>query len=113
MKISEAFPSRFLSAADLDGAAVRVVIADCTPEELDEHEQPKPVLRFQGRQKGLVLNRTNANVLVEAWGDETDDWRGREVELYPARVQFGTRLVDAIRLRVPPPPGAEPKAARW
>lgn len=102
MKITDAFPSNYLKAADLNGRTVKVTIADCELEHLDDEQ--KPVLRFQGKQKGMVLNRTNAAVLAAALGDETGAWVGREVELYPDRTMFQGRMVDCLRLRVPAPP---------
>lgn len=102
MNISQAFPSNYLKAGDLNGRAVKVRISGCELEDLDgEH---KPVLRFEGKQKGMVLNRTNAGVLAAALGDETDNWTGSEVEIYPDRTMFQGRMVDCLRVRVPVPP---------
>lgn len=106
MKISDAFPSTYLKAADLQGRAVLVTIADCRMEHLDD--ESKPMLLFVGKGRGLILNKTNAGILVNALGDETDAWRGRVVELYPDRVMFAGRMVDAIRLRIPQAPAASP-----
>lgn len=102
MKITDAFPSNYLKAADLNGRAVKVTIADCQLEHLDDEQ--KPVIRFQGKQKGMVLNRTNAGVIAAALGEETGGWVGREVELYPDRTMFQGRMVDCLRVRVPAPP---------
>lgn len=113
MKISDAYPSAYIKAADLQGRAITVTISDCRLEHFDD--ESKPLLLFVGASKGLLLNKTNAGTLADAFGDETDDWRGRVVELYPARVMFGGRMVDAIRLRVPttapaPDPGTHAPA---
>lgn len=99
MKVSEVFTSRFVGAPDLHGRPVRATIADCVLEDLED--ESKPCLLFVGAGKGLLLNRTNALVLVEAFGDETDAWRGRVVEIYPTKVPFRGKLVDAVRLRIP------------
>lgn len=106
MKITDAFPSSYLKASDLNGRSVKVTVSGCELEDLDgEH---KPVLRFQGKQKGMVLNRTNAGVLAAALGEETSAWAGHEVELYPDRTMFQGRMVDCLRLRVPTPAAAHP-----
>lgn len=102
MRINDAFPSNFIKATDLGGRPVKAVIADCRLEELDGEN--KPVLHFRGKNKGLVLNRINSQMLAGSLGDETDDWIGREIEIYPDRTQFQGRLVDCIRVRVPVPP---------
>ena len=48
----------------------------------------KPVLYFRGKVKGFVLNATNYDAIADAYGDETDDWSGQPVELYPTKVPF-------------------------
>lgn len=106
MLISTAFPGTYLKAQDLQGRTIPVTIADCRMEDLGGEE--KPVLYFEGKERGLVLNKTNASLLVDAYGDETSQWHGRPIELYPARVQFQGRMVDAIRVRVPAPPLHQP-----
>lgn len=97
MRMSDAFPSSYLKAADLNGKAVRVVIESVSMEKLgDDH---KAVLHFVGKDKGLVLNKTNANRIVEAVGsDETDDWEGWSITLYACKVDYQGKRVDAIRV---------------
>jgi len=99
MLISEAYPSEFLKAADLRGRQVRVVIAHVELREVGGED--KPVLFFQGKDKGVVLNKTNANNIGLAYGDDTDAWSGQPVILYEAMVDFQGRTVKAIRIKVP------------
>lgn len=99
MRISAAFPSDYLKAADLMDRNVKVVISGVEMRDIgDDH---KPVLFFQGKDRGLVLNKTNSNNIAIAYGDETDDWVGKEIILYPAMVDFQGRSVQAIRVRAP------------
>ena len=102
MKISAAFPSNYVKASDLNGKPCPLTIRTCVLEELGQgnDKEKKPVLYFQERQKGLVLNKTNANVIANAYGKMTEDWEGKTVEVYPARVEFKGNLVDAIRIRI-------------
>ena len=97
MKISSAFPSNYLKAADLDGRTVTVKIDRVELEEVGDDR--KPVLYFQGKDKGVVLNKTNANNISAMFGDDTDDWAGMEVQLYSAMVDFQGRSVEAIRIK--------------
>ena len=100
MDINSLFPSSFLKAADLQGQPRRVVIESCAPEQIDANEPPKPVLRFKGVDRGLVLNRTNAAVLAAGLGTETTGWTGHEIELFSMPVSYQGRMVDGIRVRV-------------
>jgi hypothetical protein len=112
MKRSELFPSRFLKHSDLQGRAITVTIESVQQEEVGDEERLKPVVHFRGRQKGLVLNATNYDTLADIYGDETDDWVGLLIELYPARTPFKGKMTDCIRVRVPEakqPPKQQPQ----
>ena len=101
MKISEAFPSKFYKSADLGGKTLTKKIAFCEIEEVGMNKDRKAVLHFANEEKGLVLNKTNGNVLGDAWGDETVAWRGRTVQLTPTRVAFQGKMTDSILVRIP------------
>ena len=68
MNINAAFPGAYLKAADLQGRAVRVQIQDCVMEHLDDGD--KPLLTFAGKDRGLILNKTNGGILAAALGDD-------------------------------------------
>jgi len=74
-------------------------------EELDGRNgvEVKPAVWFEKAGKALVLNKTNADVLMAAFGPETEAWIGQVVEVYPTRVYAFGKQVDAVRLRVPAP----------
>ena len=100
MKISELFPSRYLKAADLDGDEV------FTAESLNQEElgdDTKPVLYFEEMEKGLVLNRTNANTIASLYGQDTEDWVGKRITLFATEVDFRGQQALAIRVRMLPP----------
>lgn len=100
MRMSAAFPSNYLRAADLQGRNVTVTIDRVAMEDIGGDH--KPVLYFRGKEKGMVLNKTNGNNISAAYGDETDDWAGGEIVLFPTMVDFQGRSVEAIRVRIPP-----------
>jgi hypothetical protein len=47
----------------------------------------------------LALNATNTGALIRAYGPNSDDWIGREVELYGGTVEYQGKEMDAIRVR--------------
>lgn len=103
MRISQAFSS-YIKAADLQGREIPVIIDRVVLELIggdSAEKKEKPVVYFRGKKLGWVLNLTNAGTIAESYGDETGDWAGREVVLFPAKAQFGREIVDAIRVRVP------------
>ncbi len=104
MKISEAFPSNFLKAQDLNGHTVKAVIGGVELQDVGGKNNPKehkPVITFKGKSKGLVLNKTNGSILSKALGDETSDWVGKEIELICSETQFQGNLVPCIHVRAP------------
>ena len=115
MLVSTLFPSNYVKAADLGGKPRIMTIRTCEEENLGQgaDKESKPVLYFHKAQKGLVLNKTNAMTIVEAYGDETVAWVGRPVEVFPTMVEYKGKSVDGIRLRIPQvtPPPAAPSAA--
>ena len=61
-------------------------------------EVSKYIMAFEGKDKKLVLNKTNANLIAGQHGEETDNWIGKQIKLYEAQVDFGGRTVPAIRV---------------
>lgn len=100
MKMSEAFPSEFLRAADLQERHVNVTISHVEPREIGG--DVKPVLFFVGKSKGMVLNKTNGSTIAAVYGDDTDSWADEALILYPTMVDFQGRSTPAIRVKVPP-----------
>jgi hypothetical protein len=91
-----------LKASDLQGKARKLVISDYEIREFDDNGKKvrKAVLTFKDKEKGMVLNKTNAQIIAHNLGDEDlDTWVGKEIIIYPTKVQFGDGMVDAIRVR--------------
>jgi hypothetical protein len=110
VNINTAFPSSYLKAADLQGRRAPVTVDRVAMEDIGgEH---KPVLFFQGKDRGLVLNKTNAAMIAEIAGsEETDEWKGVRIVLYPTKTDFQGKRVDAIRVDYPENASARPKPA--
>jgi hypothetical protein len=102
MNIGTAFPSKYLKASDL-GQLRPVVVIDAVRMESIGDDEDKPVVHFQGKAKGLVLNKTNANMIAEITGSqETEHWRGRRIALYASKTDYQGKRVDCVRVDYPP-----------
>ncbi len=105
MRLSDAYPTRYLKAADIPvGSRVKVQIDRLDMEEIsgnDSKSQVKPVLYFVGKEKGLVLNRTNASMISRHYGEETDEWQQRNLFLFQSETLFGGNTVPCLRVEVP------------
>ena len=103
MNINEMFPSKYLRAADLQGMKVPVTISGVSMTEFEDNgkKESKAVIHFEGKEKGMVMNKTNAMTIAAAYGDDTDNWPGQKVILYSAKVNFGGEMKDALRVELP------------
>jgi hypothetical protein len=110
MKMSEIFPSKYLKASDLGGREIKVIMQNVEIEKLGDDE--KPVLYFKGKEKGLVLNKTNGITISAAYGDDCEDWFDQPIILFSAMVTFQNQTGPAIRCRVPTAKDNKPAAPR-
>ncbi len=101
MRISEKFPSNYVSEVDLKGQARTMVMTVVTMEEVGMKKDMKPVVYFQGAKKRLILNKTNASVISSLYGDDTTGWVGKFIELFPTTTDFQGEVKPCVRVRQP------------
>jgi hypothetical protein len=107
MKTSAMHPGQFLKAEDVNDKANVATMSSVEMEMVGQgrDQKEKPVLHFEGQTKPMVLNKTNTQAIEEAFGDESDEWAGHKIKIYCAKVDFGGKKVDGIRVQpiVPKP----------
>lgn len=97
MNANDAFPGKFLKAADLQGRRVRVEISNVEIGKVGENR--KIIITFRGKERQMVCNKTNMNTLVQLTGSsETDDWIGWVVTLYAGHTTYQGQTVSALRI---------------
>src|SRR5687767_13872717 len=107
----------YLKAEDLQGKVVNIAIERVSMESVKDQDsgkdEPKLIAHFTGRDKGLILNRTNADALNAIFGtDDYDYWKGVVQLFVDPNVRFGNKTVAVLRIRaangqvapVAPPP---------
>ena len=113
MDMNAAFPSKYLKASDLQDREVTAPMDEVRIESIgsDDKEELKHVLYFIGGKKGLVLNKTNANAIIEQYGVDSDTWHSRPITLFPTQTDYGGKIVPCIRvkLNIKPRPQAQPQ----
>lgn len=62
-----------------------------------ERKKMKAVLTLKGVKKPLVVNKTNALSLSEAYGKDFDDWIDKRIKVQSERTQFGGKPVMGLR----------------
>ena len=114
MNINDAFPSSYLKASDLAGKRVALTISHVEMEDVGRTKDRRPVAYFIGTEKGMVLNKTNANTIAKLHGTDTDSWSGKRIVLFETDVEFSGEMVRAIRVApsVPPPANGASRPAQ-
>lgn len=98
--INDAFPKNYLKASDLQGRQAVVTINRVEFEPVGREREMKAVLYFVGKQKGMVLNKTNAKKITDIVRSAlTEEWAGHAIVLYPTETEFGGETVECIRIK--------------
>lgn len=111
--INDVFGGNALKAEDLKGTSPRVTIEHAEVKDFDDGK--KIILRFRGKDKCLICNKTNASIIAEVLGSsDTDDWLDKSITLTTKKVEFQGKLVPAIRVVLydAPPVRREPPPQR-
>lgn len=97
------YPGKYVKAAEFKGRDVTVTIESIEPRHelsrTDGTNEHKPILRLKGKQKAMVLNKTNAQTIASMYGPEAMEWIGKRITLYSAKVRAFGKMHDAIRIR--------------
>lgn len=92
----------FIFAFDLNGQDVTVTISKVVAGTLvgsGGRKTKKPVLYFEGKEKGLALNTTNAKIIAGMYSNMTEQWVGQRITIFPTTTTMGGETVECIRVR--------------
>ena len=103
MKMTKYAGASFIGVDDVQDGPIRGTIA-----AVDHGSFDKPVMTFSNGMK-FSLNKTNVGTLIEALGDESDDWLGEKVELYAGTIRFKNEDQPAVLVRALPRAAGEKK----
>ena len=95
------FKSAYIAAVEFGGKQPTLTIESVKLESLEDEKGKKRdrwIVRFRNQERGLVLNRTNAEIIAALWGRDTDGWAGHAITLRAEKVQMGRETVDGIRI---------------
>lgn len=103
-KVSQVFPSRFLSGDEIMSAQVPVVIKKVESEVVKNFKTNKEeqvyVIYFEGKERGVRLGKTRANEVKDITGlDDMDDWKGQKVTLYTEPMRAFGEVFNVIHFK--------------
>ena len=105
------FDSDYVKAWDLLGkdrtvTISRVVGSIITGEK--GRKSKKPILYFEGKEKGFIANVTNCKIIEKMYGSDPAEWVGKKVTLWPTTTEDKDGVtVETIRVRPKVTKGAE------
>ncbi len=95
--IRDIYAGNTLAASDLPaGVQVPVVIEAVRAVKFNDGN--KLELRFRGKRKVLLCNKTNAHRIADQHGDDFDTWPGKAIFIQRDLTQFQGREVECVRV---------------
>lgn len=83
--------------AEITGARIATFEKDGKNER-----KPELLLRVNGEERSLILNKTNLAILAGTFGDASAGWIGKMIGLvHDPAVSYGGKLIGGIRVKVP------------
>lgn len=101
MNIYKSSLFKYIAGDSLVGKTVRMTMDRVVNEDVtgESGTAEKQIIYFVESKKGMVLNKTNAKRIARLYGPETDDWKGKVIELYTESVKAFGETHNAIRVR--------------
>ena len=101
-RTSEMVSSKYLKGADVPDPVIVTIrgVKQVNVAKEDAEPEYKCACKFAEFEKPMILNVTNIRIAEKALGEDTDQWIGKEIELYfDENVSFGGELVGGLRFR--------------
>ena len=98
--MNDLFPSPYLTAHDVAHKPTVTIksFSKKTMKNKQGEDEIKPVIFFNEFEKGMVLNKTNANTIAALYGPTLEDWIGERVTLHSVMVEAFGESTEAIRV---------------
>src|SRR5258708_1812448 len=109
------FDRDYIGAFDLQRRDATVTITKVIggePTAMGGRKSKKPILYFEGKDKGMIANKTNAKTIAALYGNFTEGSIGKRVTLFVSSTRDPSTGgdIDCIRVR-PTAPAAKQAAA--
>jgi len=103
----KAFNPNYLGAYSLEpGEELIVTITRISKEAVmnADGREEECLVAYLENQKPFILNKTNAKTIAAVTGSNyIEDWPGKQIQIYAAKVKAFGQAVDALRVRDFPP----------
>lgn len=98
MRRSDVYPSKYLAASDIPDEGLTLTIHH-VEEETMRDGKTVPIAYFEELEKGMVINVTKWKVIEALHGEESDDWTGCRIIVYPSETTYEGEVKPCINVR--------------
>jgi hypothetical protein len=102
----------FYKAAEFEGGKELTHIIDHLLDGVEMFGKEVDILNFSDTARQLQLNQTNAEFLLDAFGDDPQTWAGKAVTLYSFEYEIKGKKTPGIRLKKADAAAAEASATK-
>jgi hypothetical protein len=102
----------FYKVADLEGGSEVTHVISYLLEQQEMFNKTVDILNFADTARQLQLNQTNAEFLLDAFGDNPETWAGKAVTLYLGEYDIKGEKKPFIRLKLADAAAAEASTKR-
>ena len=111
MKLSDEFPGKYLREPNLKGKPFKTRILSVFIGRYANGEKSLE-LTLAGTEQVFGLNAGMRNQCLAAFGDDTDNWIGETIILYPTTIEYQNNPeYPVVRMKIPPKPAPTPIAS--
>ena len=97
----------FLKCEDLKGNRLSVEIEAIEVRDFFNKGEQQISISFKGKEKVLVLNKTNAKTIAKDYGDDETQWPGAKIIVFPTTCEYENKTVPCIRIMTDKPGSSE------
>jgi hypothetical protein len=111
----------YIGAYSLNPGEERIVTIEKVVREMvkgPEGKEEECTVAHLKREKPFILNKTNCKIIAKVYGTPyIEDWSGKSIKIYAAKVKAFGDMVDALRIKAEIPkvekPNLTPDHPRW
>ena len=102
--------SQYLTKDDVPAQGIEASIIGVKIDNVGDDR--KPILGFGGGfLKPMVLNKTNTAILISLFGEDSNGWTGKTVQVYcDPSVSYAGKVTGGLRIRMAPLASVQPAA---
>jgi hypothetical protein len=89
----------FYKVAEFEGGKELTLTISHLDADMEMFGKTVDILNFVETGRQLQINQTNAEILLDAFGDDPENWRGQRITLFATTYEYGDKKGLTIRIK--------------